>query len=40
MWDKRDENDNNKNRNYLTIDKRIRETYAKGLKSTLNTKAL
>ena len=28
------ENDNNKNRKYLTMDKRVRETYAKDSKAT------
>ncbi|MBA2678676.1 MAG: N-6 DNA methylase [Ktedonobacteraceae bacterium] len=32
------ENDNNKNRKYPVIDQRIRETYAKSSKATLNTK--
>ncbi len=32
------ENDNNKNRRYPVIDKRINETYAKDSKATLNTK--
>ncbi len=32
------ENDNNKNRTYETVDGRIRETYAKDSKATLNTK--
>jgi predicted helicase len=33
----RNENDNNKNRKYLLIDQRIKGTYAKGSKATLNT---
>jgi predicted helicase len=33
-----DENDNNKNRKYPVIDNRIRQTYAKDSKATLNTK--
>ena len=36
----RNENDNNKNRKYPVVDARIRETYAKDSKATLNTKAL
>ncbi len=32
------ENDNNKNRRYTTLDKRIRDTYARASKATLNTK--
>src|SRR5258708_11890267 len=32
------ENDNNKNRKYEVIDKRINETYARASKATLNTK--
>ena len=32
----KNENDNNKNRRYLVIDKRIRETYVKDSKATLN----
>jgi len=32
------ENDNNKNRRYDAVDRRIRETYAKDSKATLNTK--
>ncbi len=32
------ENDNNKNRKYAVIDRRIKETYAKASKATLNTK--
>jgi predicted helicase len=32
------ENDNNKNRQYSVVDTRIRETYAKASKATLNTK--
>ena len=32
------ENDNNKNRKYAVIDKRIKDTYAKSSKATLNTK--
>jgi predicted helicase len=32
------ENDNNKNRRYEGVDRRIRETYAKASKATLNTK--
>lgn len=33
-----DENDNNKNRKYEVVDRRIRETYAKGSRATLNSK--
>ncbi len=34
----KNENDNNKNRSYSSIDKRISQTYAKDSKATLNTK--